>query len=528
MQMSTHHNPDNGGRGSSNVFAAMPDLSIGEPFEYRGKQSDTVSSALTSRTVPGIIRNMTIFAPSPQIKTVALIAIGLIGSTGPVHAHASEQGFVLLLPTDVYIMAGALCVAVTVLLLAVLPGAAMARLFRPIALIRLHLPTLPLVTSLTSTVVLLGLIWIGLTGPRDPLTNLLPLTFWTLWWVGFVSVQGLLGNLWRFVNPWTGIVALIRRLVDMPPVLRFPTALGHSVAILTFLGFGVFLLADPAPADPTRLARIAGLYWAVTCLGILLFGPRWLYRAEGFSVLLHNYAALGVMGRKGSKLALGLSGWQVMARRSAPPIGLAVFMILMLGSGSFDGLNETFWWLGLLGINPLEFPGRSAVITQNVAGLLIANVLLIAAYGLAVRLGQMLAPSTLTFMQSFRMFAPTILPIALGYHVAHYLTSFLVDGQYALVAFSDPMSRGADLLGLGTFYVSTGFFNAPDSVRTIWLTQAGAVVAGHVLAVVLAHAIAVRQYRSNRFAALSQAPLALFMILYTLFGLWLLASPRGA
>ena len=89
------------------------------------------------------------------------------------------------------------------------------------------------------------------------------------------------------------------------------------------------------------------------------------------------------------------------------------------------------------------------------------------------------------------------------------------------------MATGQDLLGLGTFYVTTGFFNTQASVRAIFLVQAGAVVFGHVLAILLAHAVAVRHFGTNRRAALSQAPLALFMILYTLFGLWLLASPRG-
>jgi len=134
--------------------------------------------------------------------------------------------------------------------------------------------------------------------------------------------------------------------------------------------------------------------------------------------------------------------------------------------------------------------------------------------------------------RAFCLFAPSILPIALGYHIAHYLPSFLVDAQYALAAATDPMARGADYLGLGSFYVTTGFFNTQASVRLIWLTQAGAVVTGHILAVILAHAIALRHFGSERNAAinasLSQVPLAIFMILYTFFGLWLLASPRGA
>lgn len=60
-------------------------------------------------------------------------------------------------------------------------------------------------------------------------------------------------------------------------------------------------------------------------------------------------------------------------------------------------------------------------------------------------------------------------------------------------------------------------------------TAAGvAAVAATVLllAVLLAHGLAVLLLRDRRRALQSQVPLAAFMIAYTLFGLWLLASPR--
>lgn len=455
-----------------------------------------------------------------------LLAGGLAVAAGPVHAHASDQGLVLLLPTDIYIAAGSLAVALTVLLLTVLPDDSVTRLFRPARLWRAGAPRGRHVTSLAACAVLLALLWTGLAGPHDPLKNLLPLVFWTLFWVGFVTLQGLFGDLWAWVNPWTGPAAVLRRLTGLRPVLPLSPRLGHAPALVLFLGFAAFLLADPAPADPHRLAKVVGGYWAATLLAVVLFGPRWLRRAECFTVFLGAYARVGAVGRRGGRVRAGLPGWKILARR-APPLGLALFMVAMLASGSFDGLNETFWWLGVLGINPLEFPGRSAVVAQNVAGLVGANAGLMAVFALAVWLGLRLARSQIGLGAAVRVFAPTLLPIALGYHIAHYLTAFIVDGQYALVALSDPLGSGDDILGLGEFYVSTGFFNTPASVRTIWLTQAGAVVAGHVVSVMLAHANAVRAFGSGRRAALSQTPLALFMVAYTVFGLWLLASPRG-
>ncbi len=44
------------------------------------------------------------------------------------------------------------------------------------------------------------------------------------------------------------------------------------------------------------------------------------------------------------------------------PLSGAIFLLCVLGSVSFDGLSKTFLWLGANGINPLEFPGRSAVV----------------------------------------------------------------------------------------------------------------------------------------------------------------------
>lgn len=446
---------------------------------------------------------------------------------GKAMAHASEQGFVLLLPTQAYIMAGTATVALTVLLLAILPGRVQLAVFSPVNLVRIpRLPFLRAVASTLAFALLVFLVWAGLEGPRDPLANPLPLFVWTVWWVGFVTVQGVFGDLWRWVNPWSGPVAITRTALGVRPVWRYPRALGHLPAIGTFLGFAAVLMADPAPADPARLAVIVSVYWAVTFFAALAFGPRWMVRGEGLTALMRSYARLGLFGRRGRKVAVGLTGWKILAG-PVPPTGLAVFALIVLGCGSFDGLNETFWWLARIGVNPLEFPGRSAVVAQNVIGLLAMNVALVACFALSVRLGLWLAGDAMPFRLGFRLFALSVLPIALGYHVAHYLTSFLVDGQYALAAATDPLAVGADYLGLGTFYVTTGFFNTQDSVRVIWLSQAGAVVAGHVLAVMLAHALALRAFGSNRRAALSQAPLAVFMIGYTLFGLWLLASPRG-
>ncbi len=66
---------------------------------------------------------------APALKRPLILALSfapvLLGA-GRAEAHASEQAFVLLLPTDVYITTGCLTVALTALLLLV-PEAALMR-----------------------------------------------------------------------------------------------------------------------------------------------------------------------------------------------------------------------------------------------------------------------------------------------------------------------------------------------------------------------------------------------------------------
>ncbi len=471
---------------------------------------------------------------SPRRLGTAILA--LILGTGAALAHASEQGLVLLLPTDVYIASGAAAVALTVMLMAVLPEGMLGVVFAPLRLIALPRSAAPLVTSTLSALGVLALVASGFAGPRDPVENPLVLAIWTVFWICVVVFQGLLFDIWRWINPWRGPLALIRRVTGLRSPLHLPARLGYGPAIVTFLGFAGFLMADPAPVDPARLGLVTGAYWLLTLIAGLIFGPRWMIRGEGLSVLMRCYRQMSLLARRGGRLALGLFGWQLLKTR-APRGGLAIFMLVILACGSFDGVNETFWWLGVLGINPLEFPGRSAVVWQNVVGLLTANVLLVAIFAGTIKAGLLLNRSDMALGAAMRIFAPTLLPIALGYHIAHYYTALLVDGQYVLELLRDwtgALSHGLvhglshdHAEGLQHLHVTTGFFNATDTMRAIWLTQAGAVVLGHVIAVMLAHALALRVFGSNRRALLSQAPLAIFMVGYTFFGLWLLASPRG-
>lgn len=434
-------------------------------------------------------------------------------------AHAGSQGLILLLPTEIYITAGAIAVVVTILLAAGLNHAQLSRLFKPLTFG--HAPTpRTTVPSLISTAMFACLIWIGLFGPSDPLANLMSLTTWTLFWIVFVILCGKFGQLWDWVNPWSGLYSVM--MGDGEPPANLPAALGYWPAILLLFVFNAYGISNPAATDPIQLAILGSLYWIFTFLMMVVFGRDWLERGEFITVFLGLLAKISAFGRDG-QFKFGFPGWRIIATKT-PPITLALFSLTLLGIGTFDGFNETFFWLAQLGINPLEFPGRSAIVGETIAGLLAANLLLIALFYALIYVSTP-APHR---GEMFRRQALTLLPIAFVYHFAHFLPSLLVDIQYSVKALSDPWQTGADYLGLGQFYVTTGFFNTLATQRVIFLTQAGAIVIGHIIAILLSHRVAADYFPTRRGVLISQIPLSVFMIGYTVLGLWLLATPKGA
>lgn len=463
---------------------------------------------------------------------IRFAAIGAAAITAPsqAFAHAADRGFVMLLPTGHYMVAGALAVVASFTALALLRPEPLDRLARwSVRLARLPFDGRAL-TSTLSFAVLALLVWCGLEGSRDPLSNPLPLVIWTVWWVGLTLLTGLFGNLWRWLDPWYGPARAVLAFAGRrhaPPLAVLPARLGAAPAILVFFAFAWFELIHPAPDDPELLAVVVAAYWLFGFAGVLVFGHEaFTRRAECFSVFFAMIAKLAVLCRDESgTLHLNLPAAKALA---APRLGLSgtLFLLLALSTVSFDGFMRTFLWLGTIGVNPLEFPGRTALIWPNTLGLAFAFAALAGAFLGCVWLGQRLASGGGVTAAAGAL-VWSIAPIALAYHFSHYLVSFVLYGQYALAAMSDPLSNGANLFGTAGYHVLAGATTGAESAWIVWNLQAGAIIAAHVLAVLMAHVVAFRLHGDARRATVSQIPLALLMVGYTVLGLWLLSSPTG-
>ena len=457
----------------------------------------------------------------------------LLHSPDQAFAHAGDRAHIMILPTGYYLLGGAIAVALSFVVLALVPpGPLERRIGRRAG--EFWLPAWPRVPgSLVCLMLVLFLIYVGMVGSRDPLSNPLPLMVWTVFWIGLTLLQGVFGSFWWWINPlyapWR-VVALLRG--SPAPMIVLPQRLGYWPAIVLFACFAWFELIYPAPDDPERLALVLAVYLAANIVATAIFGyEEWTRRGECLSVFLGMIARMGVIeaaepeaGRR--RVRLCWPGAKIAAAAPLPLSG-AAFLLLALSTVSFDGLLLTFFWLSTIGINPLEFPGRTDVMVPNTVGLVASFALLAGAFFASVWIGERLAGPKVPFAEAAGRLVWSIIPISLVYHFAHYLSALLVEGQYALAALSDPLMKGWDLFGTAGMHVQAGIVLGAQATWVFWNIQAGAIILGHLVAIAMAHVIAFQIHGDARKAALSQIGLALLMVFYTVFGLWLLSSPAA-
>jgi hypothetical protein len=185
---------------------------------------------------------------------------------------------------------------------------------------------------------------------------------------------------------------------------------------------------------------------------------------------------------------------------------------VLLGSTAFDGFSNSTAWFRLSQDTPLP---RTLVATLGLLGF-------IAAVAATFSAAAMLAGLAGQFSHAQRrhlplLFAHTVIPIIVGYLVAHYLSLFVFEGQRALILLSDPLGHGSNWLGTANREVDFTLLT-PTSIA---VTQVLAVVLGHIVGVIAAHERAVRLF-PRRQALAGQIPLLAVMVGYTLAGLTLL------
>ncbi|WSY81308.1 hypothetical protein OG782_07335 [Streptomyces sp. NBC_00876] len=341
-----------------------------------------------------------------------------------------------------------------------------------------------------------------LSGPADPDRNPAPGAVYVLLWVGLVPASLLFGPVWRLLNPLRTLHLLGCRALGRDPAAGrpLPVRLGMWPAAAGLLAFTWLELVAPDPASPTALLLFLGLYAAVNLAGAARHGAGWFEQGDAFEVYSGLLARLSPLGRRPADRRLVLrSPFNGLDATPQLP-GLVATVCVMLGSTAYDGFSDAPSWITTVQTSSL---GRTATASL---GLLAAVALVAALYALcagATRLISGRLPHPLT------AFAHSLVPIALGYLVAHYFTLFVTEGPRTV------------MLALGA--VDPEPPEPPLGPGGIAVLQVVAIVLGHVLGVIAAHDRSVRLFPPGR-AVAGQLPLLILMIAYTVGGLTLLIA----
>ena len=362
---------------------------------------------------------------------------------------------------------------------------------------------------------LLGLGYLVLIAVRgkDLLINPIFGIFYVWIWVGMVVASVLFGRVWKGISPFRTINAGLARLSGGDPeqgVLSYPSWLGLWPAALGLYAFVWMELVYPHNVDLAPVRLWCAVYVALMILGGALFGSRFYASADPFEVYSSLVAQLSIWGRRDGVLLIRspLANLDSTEARA----GLTGVVAVLFGSTAFDAFRESTPWLTFT-----QNTGASITL-QNNLGLLgfclvIGVIFWVACIATGVGPGQQRRALP-------DLYAHSVVPIIVGYIVAHYLSYFVEIGTQTLIQASDPLSNGSNLFGTGAWAVPYWLSYHPTFLADVKVV---AVVAGHVIGVIAAHERAIKLL-PKKHQLTGQLPLLAAMIAFTTGGLYLLFS----
>jgi len=370
-----------------------------------------------------------------------------------------------------------------------------------------------MVVRAASVVVLALVIVTGLVGPEEPTRNFAILVVWAGWWAGFTMSVYLVGNSWPLVNPWRALVAPFARLLDGVGAREYPERYGAWPSVVGLLGLVFVEVVTPVAENATLLVGLILAYTAVTLAGALLYGPEtWFDVADPVARVFRLYGWMAPIQRTDRGLRFRLPTAALTEQRLPDRTGETAFVIALLWATTYDGLVSTPTWAAVVvpvveaGVPPLV-----PYVVTIVGGFL--GFLLV--YRVASRKARETADSYVEASFVEHYFAPSLLPIAAGYHVAHFLGYFLTLSPALLAVLAAPTTGAADPLVL---VMPTEF----------GILQLLLVLVGHILAIWVAHAVSFDLFPGILSPLRSQYPYVVVMIFYTITSMWVVVQPFTA
>ncbi|WP_454738773.1 hypothetical protein [Cupriavidus necator] len=383
----------------------------------------------------------------------------------------------------------------------------------------------------------------GLAGTQNNYANFNMTFIWVICVIVVPYAVAILGDFYAVINPWKALIELIEFVMGgtFTGVITLPDGFRYCPALGLYMGFVYLELFSETTPYTTSMALMC--YAACNITGASLLGKdKWFSHGEFFGVMLRLIGALAPFEWKTGAYQRG-TDVQVCARSPMDSLGsargddmsLVLFILFMLSSTGFDGIHGTAPWVTFFweNIDPvvvgfLDLTGRKQLLfsAQMYLGWQRAMLFLSPFFYLAVLMGTVTLvarishPSPGVWEAALRL-APSLVPIALAYHVAHYFTlAFSQAGQIMKLA-SDPLGIGWNIFGTATKDVAPVMFD----LGAIWHAQVAFILIGHIAGIYFAHVDTMRSAPCRARAVFAQLPVLALMVLFTTVGLWILSLP---
>ncbi len=359
----------------------------------------------------------------------------------------------------------------------------------------------------------------GYLGSGVALDNFAPTFILITFWVGLVFLSAIFGDVFRAFSPWRAL----GRLLPSKGLRPYPEKLGRWPAAVGLLIFTWIELASGWGENPELLVTAALGYTILTLIAQVVYGVEtWTRYGETFAVYFNLFSRIAPFETRERVVGVrpplsGLPGLD-------PARGTVALISVMIGTVTFDGLTQGRLWKDAAVELTDVVTGAGVPITD--APMVVATiglVLCVALVGLFYRAGIAGARSVggdIGVERLRRAFVHSLVPIAMVYVAAHYLTFLLFEGQAIQYLASDPFGQGWDIFGTASAAIDYSLL----SQNGAWYAQVAFVVVGHVAALILAHDRALVLYDNPRLAVRSQYWMLAVRVGFTTLALWLLAQ----
>ena len=471
--------------------------------------------------------------------TVNFLSLGLFFVAARCNAHSIDERYDLPLPLSFFIIGSGLVVLLSFLFLFISPRSSIPSKHQPKIVLRIssHHPYLSLVIfAVKALSILLFFTVLGACfwGNPDPLENLAPNFIWITWWLGLSLLISFFGNFWPIINPWTSLFYIFQRTLkniapSLPSTLNLPLPTFFRMYIATgfLLTWSWLELIYPVAFVPLRIGQLIIIWTLINLIGMFFFGVKtWQSRGDVFSIYFYWLGQFGCYFYSPTANTLERrhlsEGLYSIDDNESNMLGLTPFIIGMLSTVLFDGFHGSSAWFVfeqyLINIFPQWL--NASPYFSGTFGLISTWLIFWGVYQFCCYIPQKYCINVdLKYLPD--NLVPCLIPIAIGYLIAHNFSSFVIQIQNFIFLISDPFYRGWDLFHTKSFRPNIAIIDASFT----WYLAFFAILVGHIIALRSSHFLFIHKTQHRKDLFILSAAHTVLMVVLTMMSLIIIAEP---